>query len=98
MSIKSNSNEKNSLRAAMPITAAWIDELRASFGADQIDPSIKAGMKGARTFYAKENGHEIGNRPHTAPLKAICLTDMVLAPSPSEKNAVNSLKNARRGK
>lgn len=98
MSIKSNSNEKTSLRAAMPVTAAWIDSLRAAFGADQIDPSIKAGMKGARTFYAKENGHEIGNRTHTDRLKGICLSDMVLSPIHSEKNAVNSLKNARRGK
>lgn len=86
------------LRAEMPTTAAWIDSLRAAFGADQINPSIKSGMKGGSAFYASENGHELGRMPQQTGQKTICLTDMVLAPTPSEENAANSLKNARRGK
>lgn len=51
------------LRAEMPTVAAWIDELREAFGADQINPAIKAGMNGQPTFWAKENGLEVG-APH----------------------------------
>ena len=86
------------LRAEMPATAAWIDSLRAAFGADQINPSIKSGMKGGSAFYASEGGHELGRISQQTSIKTICLTDMVLAPTPSEENAANSLKNARRGK
>lgn len=83
------------LRAEMPATAAWIDSLRAAFGADQINPSIKSGMKGGSAFYASENGHVLGKQDAR---QGVSLADMVLAPTPSEENAVNSLKNARRGK
>lgn len=49
------------MREAMPTTAAFVDELRRVFGADQIDPSIRAGMRGMPgKFHAVENGHEIG--------------------------------------
>lgn len=49
------------MREAMPDTAAFVDELRRVFGADQIDPSIRAGMRGMPgKFHAVENGHEIG--------------------------------------
>jgi len=51
------------LRAEMPTVAAWIDQLREAFGADQINPSIKAGIQGQPTFWAKENGLEAGT-PH----------------------------------
>ena len=42
------------LRAEMPTVAAWIDELREAFGADQINPAIKAGMNCQPTFWAKK--------------------------------------------
>jgi len=48
------------LRASMPETAAFIDALREAFGADQVDPSIRAGMAGHPTFFAREGGYEIG--------------------------------------
>jgi len=48
------------MRLAMPTVASWIDELREAFGADQINPSLKAGMQGGSDFHATENGHEIG--------------------------------------
>lgn len=53
---------RKNFREEMPITAAIVDELRAAFGDDGIDQSIKSGMSGVPTFYARENGHEVGTR------------------------------------
>ncbi len=50
------------LRLAMPHTAGFIDALREAFGASQIDQSIRAGIEGQPTFWARENGREIGTR------------------------------------
>lgn len=50
------------LRLAMPTTAGFIDALREAFGASQIDRSIRAGIDGQPTFWACENGQEIGTR------------------------------------
>ena len=52
-----------SLRESMPIVTAFIDECREVFGKDAINHSIKAGMDGQETFWARENGIEIGTRP-----------------------------------
>lgn len=51
-----------SLRTAMPLVAAFIDELRAEFGGKEINEQIRRGMHGQTTFYAKEGGQEIGRR------------------------------------
>lgn len=51
------------LRVEMPLTAAFIDACREAFGALQIDSAIKAGIDGQPTFYACENGREIGTKP-----------------------------------
>lgn len=49
------------MRSAMPRVAAIVDELRAAFGAQSIDPSIRAGVRGqAECFFAREAGHELG--------------------------------------
>lgn len=48
------------LRQAMPETAALIDNLRAAFGAEMIDSAIRAGLDGQPTFWARENGQEVG--------------------------------------
>lgn len=50
------------LRLAMPHTAGFIDALREAFGAPQIDQAIRAGIEGQPTFWASENGREIGTR------------------------------------
>lgn len=83
------------LRAEMPTTAAWIDSLREAFGADQIEPAIRRGMKGGSDFYASENGHVLGAQ-HGG--KCVSLADMVLAPPKAEENAATARKNARKGK
>ena len=51
-----------SLRTDMPETAAFVDDMRAAFGADMVDSAIRAGMKGEGTFFASENGREVGSR------------------------------------
>lgn len=52
---------KGRMRSAMPTVAAFVDELRAVFGADQVDPSIRAGMRGEpNRFWAREGAHELG--------------------------------------
>lgn len=50
-----------SLREEMPETAAWIDELRAAFGVDAINGSIRKGMAGLPGhFHAEESAHQAG--------------------------------------
>jgi hypothetical protein len=44
----------------MPTVAAWIDQLRDAFGSDTIHEAIRAGQAGEPSFYARENGHELG--------------------------------------
>ena len=49
------------LRDAMPLTAEFIDALRAAFGAEAINTEIRKGIGGLPGhFYAKENGQEVG--------------------------------------
>lgn len=62
------------LRAAMPIVTAFIDDFRAEFG-EPVVMAIKAGMNGQRTFWARENGNEVGTRiaaPKKTALGASC--------------------------
>ena len=66
------------LREAMPIVAAFIDELREAFGAEAVNPSIKSGMAGLPTFWASENGHEIGTPLDLAGRKVVGGEDMVI--------------------
>lgn len=53
-----------SMREAMPKTAAFIDDLRAAFGAELIDGQMRAALTdGKPTFWASENGHQVGVKP-----------------------------------
>lgn len=57
------SENKGSMRDAMPTVAAFIDDLRAAFGADQVDPSIRAGIGGEpNRFWAREGEHTLGTQ------------------------------------
>lgn len=51
---------KGSMREQMPITAAWIDELRQAFGKESIDGQIRKAMRGEPVFFASENGETVG--------------------------------------
>ncbi len=51
---------KGSLREEMPITTAWIDDLRKTFGRAYIDAIVRQGLRGEPVFFASENGHVIG--------------------------------------
>lgn len=80
------------LRAAMPLCAAFIDEMREAFGAEEINAQVKLGMQGAQTFHASENGIEVGTPAHSFDtLRGITLDRMVIR----EKTEVSSssLKN-----
>ncbi len=44
----------------MPVMADFIAACREYFGAVNVDPGIKAGRAGQATFWASENGIEIG--------------------------------------
>lgn len=66
------------LRLSMPLTAAFIDDMREAFGADDIDAQIRAAIKdGAPTFRATEAGHEVGVRL-PVPRVEISAADMVI--------------------
>jgi hypothetical protein len=54
------SQGKGSMRDAMPVTTAFIDNLRSQFGREYIDDIIRRGMRGEPLFSASENGHTIG--------------------------------------
>lgn len=67
------------MRQAMPTVAAWIDELRAAFGKEAVDPAIRAGIDGQPTFHAKENGQEVGTPIPYDPDKASSVADLIAA-------------------
>ncbi|MEX3555315.1 MAG: hypothetical protein VB131_01370 [Burkholderia gladioli] len=46
----------------MPEIAAFVDSLSDAFGRDYIEDLIRRGQRGEPTFYAKENGIEVGTR------------------------------------
>ena len=51
-----------SLRDDMPLVAEFIDAARKAFGAAEINAQIRLGLTGHRTFWARENGVEVGSR------------------------------------
>jgi hypothetical protein len=67
------------LREEMPTVTAWIDDLRAAFGADGINAQIKKGMAGLPGFFhARENGHDVGTpMPADNPAKVVSVATMV---------------------
>ena len=73
------------LRLAMPHTAGFVNALREAFGASQIDQAIRAGIEGQPTFWACENGREIGSRPAQDSAKTVSLADIVLGPMAQPK-------------
>lgn len=76
------------LRDAMPVTAAWIDQLRDAFGAADIDAQIRAAVRdGLPTFHATEAGHSVGVPLPPWRGTEISAADMVLIVRPPEKDA-----------
>lgn len=73
------------MRLAMPAVAAWIDQLRDAFGAESINAAIKAGIDGQPTFYASENGIEVGTPLPDVSNKAVSLAETRVGPWNKEK-------------
>ena len=69
-------NKKN-LRDTMPTVAAFIDECREAFGVEEVNDAIRGGMNGLPTFWARENGVEVGTKS-PAPVNYITAADMVI--------------------
>jgi len=80
------------LRHSMPETAAFIDAMRDAFGAEMINAAIKAGIDGQPTFWASENGQEIGTRAPYSAGKAIKLSDTLVGPMNATARDSASLK------
>lgn len=75
------------LRQTMPVTAAFIDAFRDAFGAAEINAAIKAGIDGQPTFYARENGLEVGTHYHAPENRTVALADTHIGPLfPKKKN------------
>ena len=73
------------LRQAMPTVAAWIDELRDAFGTETVNASIKAEMEGQQTFYASENGQQVGTQLPYCAEKSVKLSDIHIGPMVASK-------------
>lgn len=82
------------LRLAMPWTAAIIDDFRAEFPEAGIEKSVRAGLDGQPTFWARENGNEIGTRAPYSAERAVKLSDIQVGPF----NATAAHAASRKGK
>ncbi|WP_334043616.1 hypothetical protein [Burkholderia ambifaria] len=49
-------------RDQMPEIAAFVESLAEAFGHDYIEDLVRRGQRGEPTFYASENGIEVGTR------------------------------------
>jgi len=73
-----NKQPTKPLRETMPLTAAWIDQLREAFGTESINNSIHLGMQGFPDwFHATEGSHEVGT-PFKPVEKSITLGECVI--------------------
>jgi hypothetical protein len=81
---KQDGSANGYMREAMPVVSAWIDDLRAAFGQQDVTQWIRQGLA-ERTFHAVENGHEIGELV-AGTENAISLVEIVIkAPEPKAK-------------
>jgi hypothetical protein len=63
------------MRDKMPVVAAFIDDLRATFGREAIDGVIRRGLRDG-TFHAREDGHEVGQPIQDDPARTVRLNQM----------------------
>jgi hypothetical protein len=82
------------LRQTMPETAAFIDAMRDAFGAEMINEAIRAGIDGQPTFYASENGQQIGTKAPRRAERTVRLSDTIVGPI----NATKRDSASRKGK
>ncbi len=67
------------MRESMPKVAAWIDDLRSAFGAEDINAAMRFRMAGQPSFYASEGGHQVGTPPADAQGE-VSAAQMVITP------------------
>lgn len=68
---------RRNLRVDMPLVTEFIDAVREAFGRAPVDAAIRAGLDGQPTFWASENGIEIGVR---TPDTGVPVSQMVIGP------------------
>jgi hypothetical protein len=54
--------KQREMKEKMPQVAALIEDLVNAFGKESIHGQIRKGLAGEPTFWASENGHEIGTK------------------------------------
>ena len=54
--------KQRELKEKMPGVAAFIEQMVEMFGKEAIHSQIRKGLTGEPTFWASENGHEIGTK------------------------------------
>lgn len=70
-----------SMRELMPQTFAWLQDLRAAFGAEAIDPQIRAALQdGMPTFRATEGGHTVGVQRPTVGVEISAAQMVIIKP------------------
>lgn len=77
------------LKTLMPETARFVAAAREAFGADLVNPAIRAAIHdGQPTFYARENGIEVGHREDIPEERRIKVSEMCIGSLKSvlEKN------------
>lgn len=62
----------------MPLVAAFIDDMRAAFGAEYINDIIRSGIDGQPVFHASENGHQVGTPLPSVEGKSVSMADIEL--------------------
>lgn len=82
------------LRQTMPVTAAFIDNLRAAFGETDINAAIRAGLDGQPTFYAMEGEMEIGTKAPAEPEHKIVRGEQIAFAAPCDGCKALQIKQA----
>ena len=54
--------KQQEFKEKMPVCAQLVDDLAIVFGKELIHGQVRRGIAGEPTFWARENGHEIGTR------------------------------------
>ncbi|WP_224016105.1 hypothetical protein [Paraburkholderia tropica] len=79
----------------MPEVAAWVEQLRAAFGVEEINRQIRRGRDGEPVFFAAEAGKTFGTRlPAGSGWNASGLDDRLLEP-PTKTAAACPHKGSR---
>jgi len=75
----------SNMREKMPLTAMFVDEMRAAFGTEMVNRQIKRGLAGQETFFAEEAGHRVGTETPESKNYVLVSEMAFRAPQPEPK-------------